>query len=457
MSIPLTGSSTALFDRLGLAGNALLLLNQCQGGTNTTLVDLIAGYSGTDEDLTAYLTLGRDSTLRGIPPRPMSYLTTLTGATVQRMVQQDQPTRGQTLADALAVVVAQMQAASASVQVCTVGATATVYATQTGTGVLVLSTARGDGRQQENLIAEAARVECTADAATGGRPPGSERFQWAGTPNAAGVYDWDWPQGSGATTTVTCADAGTDYSRGTNVLVNGGFDTWNTGLTAPVNWTATGTVTQETTLIYGATGFAVRVAAGATPTLVQTFTAAGVSGNTRYTPPPVSSLAFAVWLRGSAALTGGVLKVELVDGTGAVVNDATGNPASVSLALTGLGTTYTSQTGIVRTPPVIPTTGLQLRLNVSTTPAGGDLLIDYLAVAPLTAAYPGGPGLALFSGATRFVQGDGWNVTATNDRGDSSNLATWQALFDRLFGMRALGLLLPSSGSPTIVDTLITS
>jgi hypothetical protein len=53
--------------------------------------------------------------------------------------------------------------------------------------------------------------------------------------------------------------------------------------------------------------------------------------------------------------------------------------------------------------------------------------------------------------------GDGFILTATNNYGGASNLSTWQQLFERLFGMRALGLVLPSSGGPTIADSLIST
>jgi hypothetical protein len=108
-------------------------------------------------------------------------------------------------------------------------------------------------------------------------------------------------------------------------------------------------------------------------------------------------------------------------------------------------------------PRVLPAT-VRLRVRVSTAISSGtNIFIDRLAMGTISALYTGGPGAAIFSGNVPFIQGDGWNVTTTNDRGGSSNMGTFQALFDRLFNMRALGLLLPSSGLPTIADTLISA
>ncbi len=44
-----------------------------------------------------------------------------------------------------------------------------------------------------------------------------------------------------------------------------------------------------------------------------------------------------------------------------------------------------------------------------------------------------------------------------NDRASATYLATWNGLMDRLFQMRENGLQLPYSGSPTVLDSLITS
>jgi hypothetical protein len=86
---------------------------------------------------------------------------------------------------------------------------------------------------------------------------------------------------------------------------------------------------------------------------------------------------------------------------------------------------------------------------------GRNLYIDHLGMGAMTQLYAGGPAIAYFSGSTASLVKDVYSVTVTNNRGGASNLATMQTAADRVFGMRALNLLLPSSGSPTVADALI--
>jgi hypothetical protein len=86
---------------------------------------------------------------------------------------------------------------------------------------------------------------------------------------------------------------------------------------------------------------------------------------------------------------------------------------------------------------------------------GRTAYVDHLALVPMAECYPGGPAIAVVSGVTPFAVGDGWTVLADNDRATQDYGFTWQAYMDRLFALRALRLQLPSSGTPTIPDTLI--
>jgi hypothetical protein len=443
MAIPLTGSADALFPRLGRAGKAASQLMTAQSGVNTTIVDLLGRYAGAAEVSTAALAAQRDGLVRGVPNSLMAALKAAASSTLTEMVRADVPAR---TADPVGELVRQMKAAGASVPACAVTAAATPDGTNTGDGVAVLTTKRGDGLTLENTIAESARLSVTADSRTGGTPAGGDRLQFAGAKNTAGVWDWDWPQGSGAKTQLTAASAALDAGTA-NLLRNGGFDTWATGV--PTYWAVTGSPTEETSLVYA--GSAVRAGVGTTVTLTQPF--ADAAGTVR-TLNPLQSVLFCLRVRGSAALSGGTLAVALVDGSGITLLDDTGASQSVSFALSGLGTSYVAKTGALRAPRVMPDV-YQLRVTI-TTPAGGDLLVDHLAAATAAALYPGGPGAAVFGGATPFAVGDGWGVVTTNDRAGATFGLTWQSLFARLFGTAGT-VVLPSSGSPTVLDSLITA
>jgi len=83
--------------------------------------------------------------------------------------------------------------------------------------------------------------------------------------------------------------------------------------------------------------------------------------------------------------------------------------------------------------------------------AGTDVYIDEIAIVKGTQLYKGGPYVAVFSGVTAAVNEDEWTLTATNDRAGE-----FQEWFNRIFDMAGKGLLLPSSGSGSLIpDTLI--
>lgn len=92
-----------------------------------------------------------------------------------------------------------------------------------------------------------------------------------------------------------------------------------------------------------------------------------------------------------------------------------------------------------------------LRIRITAPIDDADTLyIDEVAVVKATELYPGGPFVAAFSGATAAVNDDKWVLTASNDRA-----GTIQEWYNRVFDMQAKGLLLPSSGTTLIPNSLI--
>lgn len=182
------------------------------------------------------------------------------------------------------------------------------------------------------------------------------------------------------------------------------------------------------------------------------------STGTAGTVQPLTSYAVNLALKVDVVPAAGVLTIDLIDGNSNVIQDAQGNNNSFAVTLSGATTSWVFHSGVFRMPRALPA-AMFLRIRLSTgLSSGSNLFIDHLAMGALTRLYNGGPGRAIFSGNANFISGDGWDMTTTNDFGGSSNLATFQWLFERLFGMRSLGLLLPSAvSSPSIGDTLITS
>ena len=113
-------------------------------------------------------------------------------------------------------------------------------------------------------------------------------------------------------------------------------------------------------------------------------------------------------------------------------------------------------------------TNVRLRIK-ATTPitTSSNVFIDGVALSqPSTngygGLYAGGPYLSVFRGATDLVNyysptiGDYWSIAIANDWASSSPTPlSFQTMFDQLFGMKSLGLILPSNSSPTQAATLI--
>jgi hypothetical protein len=352
---------------------------------------------------------------------------------------------------ALRELVRQMVVQSYKVSACTVTAAAAAVSGNTGNGAVVITTKRGDGLTQQNLLAEVGQLLCTGDAQAGTATAGSEPFTYSGDPAPTDVLGFAWPGASGASTGLAAVDAA---ATSPNLLTNGAFETFTVANT-PDGWTiGVGTpgtdIFSEASVVYAGTKALKFLGVGSTrPTLRQTLT----------TLKPNRVYAVNCWVRSSGTLTTAAnLKLRLVDGSNAVITDDQAAENGVTADLTTLTTGYVAKGGVLITPKVLPAT-VKLQLEASN---GANLVtseavyVDSLAMAEVNPfLYPGGPGLAVFAGSVPFMTGDSFDVTMTNNRNGASYGATWQTVFDRWFGMRGLGLLLPTSGTTLLNDSLI--
>lgn len=165
---------------------------------------------------------------------------------------------------------------------------------------------------------------------------------------------------------------------------------------------------------------------------------------------PSTGYALAILLNMSAAPLTGVLEIALVDGVGGtVVQDDQGANLSFAVDLTAVSA-WTLTTAEIVTPKELP---LQTYIRAKLTTAletARTLHIDYLACVRTTAWYTNGPASAAFHGATDFVIGDYFDLAYNNDRG--GGFLDW---INRTFDLLALGIQLPTSGSPSIPDSRI--
>ena len=449
----------SLFTRLGFQGSISYDVSGVQSGLPARLIDLWDQYEETpDLDLIGGFTqnaIGITSSASG----PGNGISGLGSSTVQRMVGTSVPSlEGADSVSTLTELIRQMRADSKTVAACVVSASSAALSTSIGNGVVALTTKRGDGLVQENMVAEILRLICSSDSYTGGASAGLESFQVNGEPNTAGTWDYNWPNGSGQTTGFRAISADSSASANGTLITNGSFESWTTGTPPALNdWTLQtgtwGTDIQRSTDKYQGT-YAVEFIAG---TAVNTALYQEFGVDTTITPSPLNSYIVNVFLKKpSGTITAGVLTIELVDGSSVVVNDQQGVANSTTINLTTLTTSYVAHNIAFRIPEVPPTSGMRLRFRLSTALTGANFVVDSACFGKVTAAYPGGFGLCVFSGSTPFVKNDGWNITTTNNRAGASYGATFQTLFDRIFGMRTLNMLLPTSATPSYPNSLIT-
>jgi len=439
LAVTLIGAG-GIFTRIGRVGKLVYGWNGHQATVRTVAEALYDQYPN-DYDLLGSMPAAEDQLTRtngGL----LATATSVATQTLIRMVTDDVPTVPPTVYDCLVELINQMNDTSDTVarHTCTAPVTAL---TNTGDGVLRTSVVRPDGLPCELVIAETSRIVAVTDYQSGTATEGQEAFTFTGEPNAAGVTDWDWPQGSAASVTFNAHDGSID-----SLLSNGGFDTWVSS--SPTDWTIA-SATEQTGAYDG--GSALRLTAGATGSALQVLNDA-TAGNTL---TPLTAYCVNFWAKASGALGAGELKVELVNGSGTVINNEAGTANALTVAFGSITTSWTSFSVWFQTPRVL-TDDIDFRIRASVAFTGGSVDIDRVAmVAPAPRA--SGFGYAVFSGATKFVVGDGWTVASTNDRASATYPSgTWQSLFEILFGMSQLGLLLPSTtGAETVLDSLITA
>jgi hypothetical protein len=173
---------------------------------------------------------------------------------------------------------------------------------------------------------------------------------------------------------------------------------------------------------------------------------------------PNTHYAVSLWAICDAVPAAGVVKVELVDGIGGtVINDAQGVANTITFNATALTTGWQhlsvlqASECIFRTPAQLPPL-IYLRIRESTAISNTkNMWIDNVALAPVQEFYNGGPGLVLFTGSKVWDAGDTVSVAITNDRA-----GLIREYMNRNFDLAAKELLLPTSGAPTIPDSLAT-
>ncbi|OYV95785.1 MAG: hypothetical protein B7Z73_01880 [Planctomycetia bacterium 21-64-5] len=446
---------TTFFQRLGcLLGR----LNESNVFAGTTIPNGVLTLQGFYDSADRNVIDGADSWVSAAPGLVSGYQAALQSyaqQTLTQMATEADPLPSAALTTALYSLIAQMVAQSATVQAGTPAVTVTAGSGNIGSAVCAATVSLGSGRLAENAFAETIAGAVTADAQTGGATAGQETLTFLGQIPASGALAHDYPAGSGCTLTCNAVNAQV-YSQGGagNWLTDGDFEaTWTANV--PAGWhvlvgTAGTQVLQSTAVFFDGAASLQIAGDGSTLTAIyQGLTTPTAAGDTTAKVGPNALLAVNFWAKTDATPLAGQLTVDLCDGSGTALLDAQGNPSGGTLDLTTLGTGWAAHTFWLRTPRALPA-AVRLRFRLSTALSSGtNLFLDRISLTAGNSLYAQGPSLAVFAGLVPLITGDTFTPVVTNTPGGMQGGA------DRFFGMKALGLLLPSSGTPSVSDSLI--
>ena len=310
------------------------------------------------------------------------------------------------------------------------------------------------GNKLDYVIPEFMTAVCTNAQTIGSG--GAESFTVRGRANQASELEWDYPTGSGASTTIRTSNPSRNQDSSSNFLNNSDFETWSQA-TNPDNWVPTdpGTIIARDQTVFARGASSVKVTGDGTNAarLTQQFNnAAGTNRSLELT----RVYGVGAYVRAATGVpTAGTLDFTLTDGTNPI-KDAAGADQKFQVDLTSLvADTWTPVSGFLTTGRNIPASAY-LDIAFNSVASGQVLNLDSVVMNTATRLYTaGGPWLFGFpaQGETKNPQvGDFWTLTFNNNY--AGQVLTWMGrLFPYLISQA--GYSLPSASSPTIADTVI--
>lgn len=447
--VALTGTN-GLFTRIGLEGGIVAATNLSRGSTIPgKVLTLQAAYeTAIDQDLIDGID-AKMTTWQGSNKTFLTEMKTRATATLIRMVDDNVHLSTKNVLAAMTELIRQMKLKAQTVKAAGVGMSASPLAGNVGNPTVVMSAKDGTGASLEYLFQERLAATCTIDGSSGAIL-GNETMQVAGEGSQADTLDFTWPRGSSSNNQLSIEnETGPD-----TILVDGGFETWAGSPLGMANWIASGgsyggLFLQKAGAMAGRGLYSLQMTGDGVNTL-------GLRSSATLTLQPRTQYAAFAWVKGApvfnpasvvALLSFGLFQ----DTTFTTFNDDAGNSNSQSYYAPSGSSGFQAASFIFRTPKVLPTTiyfGVKLfqnALNIA------PVQIDGMCLVNMSQLYTGGPFATFFRGSTDLAVGDRIDLNASNDN------QGFQKLFERFFGMRKLGLQLPSAtgGAESISDGLI--
>lgn len=359
--------------------------------------------------------------------------TSVSGATktLTEMVTADNANIPKQTIPAMQELARQMRAGSTTLlkNTITIGA---VTRTGTGTGTVVFHNIPSQMSRTDFL-----QFECIGDSTTGATA-GQEVFRVTGSAPYNSITDSQWPGGTGINITMTA----TDYDSTPNLLSNGSFETWTSGV--PDNWLLSGPTNQIAQ--YTASPFRQSSAllfqnSSGAIVLSQDLTSTTTLG-------PGKRIVFGFWAkRVSGTVTTGPIDMELQTSGGTGYATATATAAALNAA----GSTWTLYMGSYQHSYSAPEESLVVYFSRNTD--SSTVAIDCAFVFVPSQYGTNGQYFQIIDGDTNWRIGDRMTVQITNDYASSVLSYT-----ERFFAPFANGIELPTAASaapPTVTNSCI--
>ena len=456
-------SHSTLFARLGRLFDHLASVITYKATINTEIADTVTNYSGEDYDQIGALVRNHDSRKRDCD----GLASDLESAAIKTLIDITDANYGltkKTTFEALSELIRQMLIDSKTVDGNTVSqAAVSAGGSNVGTGTLLFSQYapvldrnlnRPGNIHVQTIKSETITARCISDSMGRMTPEASEQFHVFGQRTTM-KFDEDWPQGSGASITLSAASSRVNGGRAKtrNVLHNSDFEEFTSNV--PDHWTlATGTAgTHVFAAGAGATqADALRfVGDGSTvPKLTQTLrTTAGSAGQLNTDRPYTISF----WAKYATAKPTGTLRVTVTSDGSTVLNaGVVGRAMQASVTSAAITTSYALYSVVCWSPLSLGKNSVvtvDFSANVANT---SQVWIDDIVIAEMASLGPGLGSVQVIPGPTSFRAGDEFTMAITNNYEGAI-----QKEFDRFFGMQRHGLALPSNtaGGENILDSLI--
>jgi hypothetical protein len=274
-----------------------------------------------------------------------------------------------------------------------------------------------------SVPSETVSLICTADSFSDNRTKGKESFTITGGVNRGQPVSYV-TEGTGSGPTFNTVEANTK-------LTNGDFESFTDD--APNSWTLDAGTAGTHVLKDDADAFRGNSALN----LRGDGVLASIALSQSVTVTPLELLVISAWIKADAGIASGTLAIRFT-GTGY----SAASDEKITILPAALPTSWAHYSAFVVPPANLPS-DWKLSIEWTGTPqSAADVFIDSLTVSK--PQYHGGVAYAITAGDDDFVRGDEFTITTEN-----SQDGVFQEFFRRAFNCQ-----LPSSGSPTILDSL---